>query len=1575
MSFQTKLDLSAQSRIPTGQTADWKGSVSIGENFIIGGIKINPRGPFVGSTLLFDSSSQSYKTGKVIGDTGIATSYVNGNLVIGFTGSSTTIGPRLQSINNLTTDGIMVNYGNTVSTVALSGTSDFVITNPSGVLGSPILFDLSNTGVSGGTYGSNTIIPRFQVDNKGRVLGVTGQTVNIVSALSGLTDVSLIQPVADKAILMYDNNVDLWFNGSVAQALGYTPVAEARTLTINGQTYDLTADRTWTIDTQTKLCPNIVTMSGSSTYQASYGDSVYVDTDLIADNCTVLLPTGITYGGLVYVKNLANPSTYTVSVNSFVLQNGEWIVLRRGKFDAWELVISSLTDTPSNGNTDHAITSGGVFNYLNGYIPITGTTPSGKITGDLLVDSSSNIKFGIFESVPQIYFGVGSASNIGMYYGVSNIVRSKVELVNTQVNISGQSKIEMYAGSNYFHLQQSTGTSTLNTAGSFVIDSPVITLTNSSSGSYTNISTKGLFIPNISTSDRVSSNGSIAYNSQTIQFEGQRNGIWRNFLMEGDLTAYTGTPNRITITTGGTIDIASTYTGQTSITTLGTIGTGTWQGTAIADAYIASAAIWNAKLGLSGGTLTGALNEAPIVTVASASNVDIVNIAGNTAYITGTTGIATFTAGTSGMIRKVQFAGILILQGGNNIRLPNLAATITTSAKDVATFIYNATDSIWYCVSYVRGTAIGLTTNRMLYYNGTDIVTSNVQYLSSGTEVRYVDNSVISFNANEYIQGGSSIGLNLKITNGEINLNRNNLSKIRLEGSSIQYQSPDQYFGSYALADQFGRWTSGGLLIGSHGTINSLTQLDLQATNKGLGLNLVSGNLGTTRNGLLWYDTVANSFKGVANSSVVTFGSASDVVTEAWSTNADYTITNTTAKYLVIQQTGTFTAPRTITLSTLPAGSTLVIQGGASITATNVVNITGFVNGISIYNSALTLAYQSLVLYSLGGGFYSTNKPQFTETTTALSSTKYLRSSSGIGLNGVTSFTPSWATGVAEGDLNWHRSSLAILARDGSSNTIPFMPYASFEGWQCYRPGTLTYFNGQNIASGNKPTEYASALGYIYYWNRHYIARCFGESSDNYLEVLFYVNGSGTPSIVRVLQESSVFSLTLTSGTLVFAGGNAYVQIIQLPQQTTTNVRGLYNWVYQQGGTDVRFQGNLALGSSTINSLTQLDLQSTTLGLGLNLVAGNLGTTRNGNIWYDTITASFKGIQSSTVVSFATTTTLSSYVDLTSNGQNITGQKTFSINGGNSQTGTGTGTVITNLDCSNFIRLGRTFLNVVGDSVSLGASSGHGNALYNTIMGSLSGNWSMSGQYNAMFGYANGISLTSGGQNAVFGGGGANSITTGSYNTIMGFGSGYSVTTGSYNVFLGSCSGWGLGNVSYRLAINATNSPSVTFPFIYGEFDNGVLAFNINRLGIGTKTPNSACQVDLASTTLGLGLPLVGFGVLPTASSRMGNMLTSSTGTTSGSTYISNGTNWTKVYTTLTGSTGNVGTVTLTGGTATVNTTVVTANSIIQLTVQGGTLTNVGFQYISARVAGTSFTITSSNASDTSDVGWCIIEP
>lgn len=69
-----------------------------------------------------------------------------------------------------------------------------------------------------------------------------------------------------------------------------------------------------------------------------------------------------------------------------------------------------------------------------------------------------------------------------------------------------------------------------------------------------------------------------------------------------------------------------------------------------------------------------------------------------------------------------------------------------------------------------------------------------------------------------------------------------------------------------------------------------------------------------------------------------------------------------------------------------------------------------------------------------------------------------------------------------------------------------------------------------------------------------------------------------------------------------------------------------------------------------------------------------------------------------------------------------------------------------------------------------------------------------------------------------------------------------------------------------------------------------------------------------------------------------------------------------------TGTNKALNTVTLSGGTATVNNTLVTANSIISLTYQN--CSNCGTAYISAKTAGTSFVITSTNASDASIIAY-----
>ncbi len=90
--------------------------------------------------------------------------------------------------------------------------------------------------------------------------------------------------------------------------------------------------------------------------------------------------------------------------------------------------------------------------------------------------------------------------------------------------------------------------------------------------------------------------------------------------------AVVGTANRITVNADN-IDIASTYVGQSSITTLGTIGTGVWQGSVIADTYIAN------DLTISGGTV----NNTPIGASTASTGAFTTLTASSTLGVTGAT--------------------------------------------------------------------------------------------------------------------------------------------------------------------------------------------------------------------------------------------------------------------------------------------------------------------------------------------------------------------------------------------------------------------------------------------------------------------------------------------------------------------------------------------------------------------------------------------------------------------------------------------------------------------------------------------------------------------------------------------------------------------------------------------------------------------------------------------------------------------------------------------------------------------------------------------------------------------------
>lgn len=96
--------------------------------------------------------------------------------------------------------------------------------------------------------------------------------------LDELHNVSAQNPWQDDG-LFYNYYTQLWENKPITSALGYTPVPNTRTLTINGVTYDLTANRSWTIATG-------ISGSGTTNYISKWTGSTALGDSLLFDNGT-----------------------------------------------------------------------------------------------------------------------------------------------------------------------------------------------------------------------------------------------------------------------------------------------------------------------------------------------------------------------------------------------------------------------------------------------------------------------------------------------------------------------------------------------------------------------------------------------------------------------------------------------------------------------------------------------------------------------------------------------------------------------------------------------------------------------------------------------------------------------------------------------------------------------------------------------------------------------------------------------------------------------------------------------------------------------------------------------------------------------------------------------------------------------------------------------------------------------------------------------------------------------------------------------------------------------------------------
>lgn len=141
-------------------------------------------------------------------------------------------------------------------------------------------------------------------------------------------------------------------------------------------------------------------------------------------------------------------------------------------------------------------------------------------------------------------------------------------------------------------------------------------------------------------------------------------------------------------------------------------------------------------LAKAGDILTGALDEAAPVTLASAATVDIGAAASNIVDITGTTTITSFGTRQAGAVRRVRFlaSGLVVTYNATSLILPG-SASITTQAGDTAEF-RSLGGGNWMCRQYQRADGKALIASATsgasgLFLNGDRLISADATITSA----------------------------------------------------------------------------------------------------------------------------------------------------------------------------------------------------------------------------------------------------------------------------------------------------------------------------------------------------------------------------------------------------------------------------------------------------------------------------------------------------------------------------------------------------------------------------------------------------------------------------------------------------------------------------------------------------------------------------------------------------------------------------------------------------------------------------------------------------------------------------
>lgn len=464
-------------------------------------------------------------------------------------------------------NGIAVTYDDT------NGKLDFAVNNPIITIsgdadGSSTMTNLGNTTISitldtvnfnSGTFGSTSAVPVITVNEKGLVTAVSTAAIATsftVAADSGTPDV-------------FNNGETLSFVGG--EGIDTVISAATNTITISAEDASDTNKGVATFNTAsfTVTSGDVTIKAGGVTNTQLVNSTVTLGTSTVALGATITSLAGLTE---VQVDNLnlnGNSLTATdVNGNVNLVPNGTGVVDVTDSRIVGVAAPVNGTDAANKAYVDNAVT-GLTFKQAvnlkaNTNIALTGSTSTLVIDGHSALDQTDN-------GYRILLVGQSTSSENGIYeYQDNGTTYSLTRTIDADVytELEGASVLVL-EGATY------ANTGWVQTNHYLTDFSGQTWVQFSGSGAY--VAGEGLILTGTTFDVGAGDGILVTANAVSIAPSVAGDGLAHS---AGVINAV-GTADRISVSADA-IDIAATYAGQTSITTLGTITTGTWSADTIA---------------------------------------------------------------------------------------------------------------------------------------------------------------------------------------------------------------------------------------------------------------------------------------------------------------------------------------------------------------------------------------------------------------------------------------------------------------------------------------------------------------------------------------------------------------------------------------------------------------------------------------------------------------------------------------------------------------------------------------------------------------------------------------------------------------------------------------------------------------------------------------------------------------------------------------------------------------------------------------------------------------------------------